>query len=153
LPFALFCLPLLGARASSRCAYASCLLFGRPFLGEVQPRELAEPLDRLAVVCPRRLDLIVERAKPCTVALAAESCTPFACPFYGTDAFEPRGRAAFGGPVARVLRAGADAQIEPAGIGLIAVDVVHDPPRRRRHDPAVRQDRLVLLAPLGVPVD
>ena len=48
--------------------------------------------------------------------------------------------------------AGADAEIEAAVIGLVAVDVVHDHALRRLHDLAVHEDGLALLFAGGVAV-
>jgi len=59
-PRAAFLLGLDGLRTTRGVDFRPSL--GGPFVGEVQAGKLAVDLDRLAIVCPRRFDLVGEVA-------------------------------------------------------------------------------------------
>jgi len=118
---------------------------GGPFLGQVQAGERAAALDRLVVIGPRRLHLVVEIPQPHGDAVVRESRMVLAAAIVTTDALELGGGSAAFGLVVLILRRRADAEIDPTVVGFVAVDVVHDHPLGRLHDLAVHEDHLALL--------
>jgi len=126
--------------------------FRRPLLGEVQPGELLEQFDRLAVVRPRRLGLDVDVAQIETLFAKADTPVPFTTPLVVVDALVDGGGADVLAPIVRVLPWRDVAHIDAGIIEPVAVDVVHDPARRGPHDLAVHVDQLALFVAPGVPV-
>jgi hypothetical protein len=122
--------------------------FGGPFLGEVWVGELAEGFDGGVVVGLGGGDLVWEKAEPAQSALDPELCTDSALSV--VDAFESGLCAARLRAIVSILPWSADAEIEPAVVGHVAVPVVHDHPFRRLHDLAVHEDRPAPVGSCGV---
>ena len=123
---------------------------GGPFFGEVRAGELAVVQDGGPVVGPGRIDLQVEIAEPVVLAVMAILGEPSVAPVVVKDPFVLGGAASGLAPAALVLRTGAEAEIGPTVVGLVAVGMVDQHPLGRLHDLAVHEDRLALLTPSGV---
>jgi hypothetical protein len=123
---------------------------GGPFLGEVGAGEAAVVQDGGAVVGPGGIGLQVEIAERVVFAVLAILREPSITSLVVKDAFIAGGRAGFLLPIALVLGAVAEAEIEPAVVGLVAVAMVDQHALGRLHDLAVHEDRLALLAASGV---
>jgi hypothetical protein len=110
---------------------------------EVQIRVLADQLVCLAVVGPRRFDLILETSDEVVPPVTADIHDPSLPPLVPADALEPR-TLAMGPAVVEVLLLGADPQGVPSIVQPVPVLVIDHHLRRRIREEAVQGDSLAI---------